>query len=231
MARCIIIGGSAEAVALAHLVPQAQVYLPGPERRARDWPGEVIQGWPLAAALRGAKVVCAPHPCDGASARRAALWARRGARLCYLRRPGWRPGVLDRWYNAASVQAARALIQPGARVFVGLGREAAGTLRGAPFTMLWRQLDSDTGPVPPSLGRAIRGQGPFGVAAEIALMRKLRVDVILARDAGGPGGAPKLAAARALGLPVVVVARPRWPSMRCMTQVEEAAEWLMISDG
>jgi precorrin-6A/cobalt-precorrin-6A reductase len=58
---------------------------------------------------------------------------------------------------------------------------------------------------------AIRDRAPFNKDAERALMERERVDLVVTKNSGGTATAPKLAAARGLGIPVVLVARPTKP--------------------
>ncbi|MBN9511326.1 MAG: precorrin-6A/cobalt-precorrin-6A reductase, partial [Alphaproteobacteria bacterium] len=69
-------------------------------------------------------------------------------------------------------------------------------------------------------------RGPFDVAAEIALLRDRNIDVIVTKNSGGDATAAKLAAARALRLPVVMVARPAEPPAETVPDVAAALAWL-----
>jgi precorrin-6A/cobalt-precorrin-6A reductase len=50
--------------------------------------------------------------------------------------------------------------------------------------------------------------------------------VLVARDSGGELTAAKLVAARELGLPVVLIARPPVPDAPAVATVEEAVAWV-----
>jgi precorrin-6A/cobalt-precorrin-6A reductase len=51
-----------------------------------------------------------------------------------------------------------------------------------------------------------------------------RIDVLVTKDSGGD--APKLAAARDRGIPVVLVDRPPGPAATTVATVEQAVAWL-----
>ena len=58
-------------------------------------------------------------------------------------------------------------------------------------------------------------------------MLERRIEVVLTKNSGGTATSAKLAAARALGLPVVMVARPPAPEgVLTVASAAEAIEWL-----
>ena len=59
----------------------------------------------------------------------------------------------------------------------------------------------------PARSELVLARGPFALDDERALLRRHRVDVVVAKDSGGATDA-KLVAARELGVPVVLVDRP-----------------------
>jgi precorrin-6A/cobalt-precorrin-6A reductase len=62
--------------------------------------------------------------------------------------------------------------------------------------------------------QVVLARGPFDEAGDMALMRDHGVQVVVAKNAGGTGARAKLDAARALGLPVVMIDRPHVPPAR-----------------
>ncbi|MBN9540299.1 MAG: precorrin-6A/cobalt-precorrin-6A reductase, partial [Alphaproteobacteria bacterium] len=79
--------------------------------------------------------------------------------------------------------------------------------------------------LPPDL-TLIAARGPFDVAAETALMRDERIDVVVSKNAGGEATYAKITAARALGLPVIMIARPDKPAGEVVHSTDEALQWL-----
>ncbi|TYO89454.1 precorrin-6A/cobalt-precorrin-6A reductase [Oceanicella actignis] len=163
-------------------------------------------------------MVDAAHPFDREGARLAAATARRlGAPLVTLRRAPWLPGPGDRWRRVRSARAAALALPAGARrVFVALGRDQLAPFAGRPDLTLLVRARGASGPAQaprPRLARArfLTAPGPYTPAGEARLFRALGVQALVARNAGGPDAWPKMAAARRLGLPVILLEPPPAP--------------------
>ena len=68
--------------------------------------------------------------------------------------------------------------------------------------------------------------GPFALEQELALLRDYEIDILVAKNSGGAASYPKLAAARELNIPVIMVRRPALPPGEVVGTVEEALDWL-----
>ncbi|MFI9156009.1 cobalt-precorrin-6A reductase [Kitasatospora aureofaciens] len=241
-AHVLVLGGTTEGRALAAALdgrPSLRVTssLAGRVTRPRLPAGQVRVGGfggpdGLAAWLRAegvAAVVDATHPFAAGMSRNAALAAAAtGVPLLVLRRPGFAPVPGDRWHPAPSLPAAAELLPGlGRRVFLSSGRQGIGAfahLDGLHF--LARSVDPPEPPLPPSL-EVLLDRGPFTLDGERALLRDHRIDVVVTKDSGGAATAPKLTAARELGLPVVVVERPPAPEgVPVAADVAGAVHWL-----
>ncbi|HEV7964918.1 MAG TPA: cobalt-precorrin-6A reductase [Actinoplanes sp.] len=184
----------------------------------------------LASYLRSERigaVVDATHPFAATMTANAfAATAVTGTPLIVLRRPGWsqRPG--DDWHRVPSMAAAAALVSKlGERVFLTTGRQTIGAFAGV--DECWFLARSVEPPVPPMPARleVVLDRGPFSVEREQALLAEHRIDVLVTKDSGGV--APKLAAARERGIPVLLIDRPPTPAGEAVATVDAAIEWLV----
>ncbi|MGB8897870.1 MAG: cobalt-precorrin-6A reductase [Methylocella sp.] len=157
-------------------------------------------------------LVDATHPFAEQISRHAAI-AAVGANipLIVLSRPAWVAQPGDHWIDAADMAAtAAALGREPKRVFLTIGRLQIGAFSAAPqHFYLIRTIEPL--PLPPNLPRhrVILGRGPFAVEAEDKLLREESIDLLVSKNSGGEAAFAKLVAARHVGLPVVMVARPR----------------------
>jgi precorrin-6A/cobalt-precorrin-6A reductase len=176
-----------------------------------------------------AAVIDATHPfAQGISANAAAACAQTGTPLLGLVRPPWTPGERDTWHEAGSLpDAARMLPSLGRRAFLTTGRQ--GLAAFAALDQIWfliRCVDPPSGPLPPAR-EVILARGPYDAGAERELMRAHRIDVLVTKNSGGALTAGKLDAARELGVPVIMIARPPRPGGPRCASAGEAERWLL----
>ncbi|MFJ7074267.1 cobalt-precorrin-6A reductase [Streptomyces sp. NPDC098781] len=158
-------------------------------------------------------LVDATHPFAESITENAARAGRAtGIPTVVLRRPGWRPGPGDRWYEVGSLdEAAAALPGLGHRVFLTTGRLGlAAFAHLSDLRFVVRSVDPPEPPMPAHTD-VLLARGPFTVEGESSLLRELDIDVLVTKDSGADATSAKLTAARRLALPVVVVGRPPLP--------------------
>ena len=150
-----------------------------------------------------------------------------GTPLIALERAPWTPSEGDRWTLVPDiVTAVSALDGPPQRVFLAIGRQHIDAFAAQPqHRYLLRLVDTPTGPLP-FPAEVVVARGPFDVAGDTALMQEHGTEVVVAKNAGGKGAVAKIAAARALGLPVVMIDRPVLPPRRVVHSVAAVMAWL-----
>jgi precorrin-6A/cobalt-precorrin-6A reductase len=161
------------------------------------------------------------------SAHAVAAAERTGTPLLRVELFAWQPTPGDVWQEVADMHAAAQALssQPPRRVFLSVGRLEIAAFAAAPqHHYLVRAVD----PFEPGLphARVLCARGPFALADERALLREERIEVLVSKNAGTPATHAKLVAARELGVPVVMVARPRLPAATVVGTVEAALAWL-----
>ncbi len=180
--------------------------------------------------LDGAQITAvldATHPfATQISHRTASLCSGRGLPYAHLLRPVWRPNAGDRWHDVADPHAAVALIPPDATVFLATGPQDAAAFAGLKGRVICRRIDPPTAPFPFANGDWLVGRPPFSVADEVALFERLGIDWLVTKNAGGEGARAKLDAARALQVPVAMIARPTPPPGIRFETEDEAFAWV-----
>jgi precorrin-6A/cobalt-precorrin-6A reductase len=240
--KILILGGTAESRALAGALAgrrdlSATLSLAGRTVKPAPQPVPVRVGGfggaeGLARYLRDERIealIDATHPYAAiisANAARAAEAA--NVRLLALRRAPWVEREGDQWIGAATIEAAvEALGQAPRRVFLALGRKEIEPFAAAPqHTYIVRSVDPVDPPLAVPHAIYLTARGPFSEANDRALLERHRVDVVVAKNSGGDASYGKIAAARALHLPVIVLARPALPDVESVETVDEVVAWL-----
>jgi precorrin-6A/cobalt-precorrin-6A reductase len=174
-------------------------------------------------------VIDATHPFATEMSRHAvAACAALALPLIALERAPWTRVPGDRWIEVDNIHAAvDALPEARTRVFLAIGRQHLASFAVKPqhaYTL--RFVDPPDGTLPLPDSDIIVSRGPFTVEGDLELMRTRNIAWVVARNSGGAGARAKIDAARELGLPVVMIARPALPERRQAESVEEVLAWL-----
>ena len=247
MARLLLLGGTHEALELAQSTAgdpglHTVTSLAGRTRAPAEVPGEVRVGGfggaaGLARFLRDRAIdllVDATHPFAAVMARNAAQACREaGVPRLKLLRPAWRPVPGDLWIEAANAaEVAATLSGLGRRFFLTTGfRDIAAFAGFADAWFLVRLIDKPEAALPLARHELILARGPFAESAEVALMLGHRIEALIAKNSGGDSTYAKIAAARRLSLPAVMIRRPDAPAGETVETVDQALAWIAARAG
>jgi precorrin-6A/cobalt-precorrin-6A reductase len=242
----VILGGTGEASALARAALArfgdalgVTNSLAGRTERPGSLPGRVrIGGF---GGVRGLAVYLVEHRVDRlidathpfaariSTAARIACDEARVPRLVLLR-PPWRRQPLDRWIEVDNMAAAAEIVgRVGRRAFLTIGAGEVSCFAAATgVRFLVRLVDPPRGPLPLRFSQVVVGRGPFTLGAERHLLERHAIDVLVCKASGGAATEAKIAAARELGIPVVMVRRPAPEPGDAAETVEAALDWLAV---
>jgi precorrin-6A/cobalt-precorrin-6A reductase len=239
--RVLILGGTADARRLATLAMAAGFEvtssfagrtaaprLPAGAARSGGFAGAAG----LAAYLQRERIdllVDATHPFAAQiSAHAAQAAATAQVPRLLLDRPGWEALPGDRWRHAQDVDdAASKLAGLAERVFLTIGRQdLAAFAHLDQIWFLYRMIEAPLAGLPRPRGQLLLDRGPFTARAELDLIRAHRLQALVTRNSGGAETYPKIVAARALGLPVVMIERPTLPASEVVHTPAQALAWL-----
>ena len=237
--RVLLLGGTAEGRELAaRLHPQIDVIsslagrvpdpaLPvGPVRIGGFGGVEGLRQW-----LRDndiTAVVDATHPFAATiTANAAAACAEVAVPLLVLSRPAWDPGgatLVGSDREAADRVAARGY----RRVFLTTGRSGSAAFRDSDAWFLIRVVTAPESRNLPADHELLLSRGPYRYDDEHRLMRDHRIDVVVTKNSGGELTRPKIDAAQALGVDVVMIDRPPLPAgVAVVDSVDHAVGWVL----
>jgi precorrin-6A/cobalt-precorrin-6A reductase len=148
--------------------------------------------------------------------------------LLALERAPWQRTAADHWIEIDDIAAAAEVIGAApCRVFLGIGRQHLQLFAAHPqHFYLVRLVDPPRAPLPLRDAEVIVARGPFDLAGDRAMLMDHRIGIVVARNAGGDAAYAKIEAARALGLPVVMVRRPFIPAREKVESVADVLRWL-----
>jgi precorrin-6A/cobalt-precorrin-6A reductase len=180
-------------------------------------------------AERITHVIDATHPFAAEMSRHAVeACEATGIPLVALERAPWIRGEGDNWIEVADIAAAvAALPEQRARVFLAIGRQHIAPFAAKPqhaYTL--RFVDAPDGALPLPGAEIIVSRGPFTLESDRELMQSRGIQWLVARNSGGAGARAKIDAARELGLPVIMIARPALPERPSVESVEEVLAWI-----
>ena len=236
----LVLGGTGEAVKLA-------------DRAARDWrvtyslagrtqapslPSSVevrSGGFGGADALaawiaehRADAVIDATHPfADRIAANAAEACEKTGTPRLKLVRAPWVRHLDDDWREVPDVAAAAASLPSlGKKIFLSVGRSELAAFAGVEGKSFLVRTAEPLSDCPLAGAEIVVGRGPFSLAHEVWLLRSHGIDAVVSKNSGGDATYAKVLAARELGLPVVMVARPAPPAGPAARTIADAVAWL-----
>lgn len=236
--RVLVLGGTAEGRALAKkLHPHVDIIsslagrvpdpaLPvGPVRIGGFGGVDGLRRW--LGDERIAAVVDATHPFAATmTAHAVEACDELGIPHLVLARPAWDPGPAT--VVTSDTVAAKTVAEQGySRVFLTTGRSGTAAFVESGAWFLIRAVTAPDVASLPTHHRLVLSRGPYRYDDELALLGEHRIEALVTKNSGGDMTRPKLDAAAALDIPVLMVARPPLPAgAKVASSVEEAAGWV-----
>ena len=123
--------------------------------------------------------------------------------------------------------AARIAPELGRRAFLTIGaKELAAFATSTNVWFLVRLVEQPSDPISLPNFELLLERGPFELAGERQLMNQLRIDLLIAKNSGGEATYAKMAVARELGLPVLLLCRPLLPPAETVGTIADAIAWV-----
>jgi precorrin-6A/cobalt-precorrin-6A reductase len=172
-------------------------------------------------------VVDATHPYAATITANAAAACREvGLPHLVLARPAWDPG--DAIVVSSDAEAAKTVAaERYSRVFLTTGRSGTAVFVDVDAWFLIRAVTAPDADTLPRRHQLVLSRGPYRYDDELALLQEHRIDALVTKNSGGAMTRPKLDAASALDIAVVMVDRPPLPGgVTTVSTVDDAADWV-----
>lgn len=234
-------GGTTEATALARAVAEAGIagtvsFAGRVERPVRQPLPQRVGGFGGADGFASfltahniTHVVDATHPfAVQMSCNAIAACAQVRVPLLALTRAPWQAQLGDHWSHVPDINGAvAALDRPACRVMLAVGRMHLADFAPNPqHFYLLRLVDPPKAALPLPRTEVLVSRGPFTQVDDLALMEHHAIDLVVSKNAGGTGAYAKIAAARVLSLPVIMIDRPAIPKRAEAYSIAEVMSWL-----
>jgi precorrin-6A/cobalt-precorrin-6A reductase len=236
--RVLLLGGTAEARALAarlhrdvDVINSLAGRVPDPalpvgQVRIGGFGGvDGMRRWLSEAAVDA--VIDATHPYAATiTAHAAAVCDELGVPHLVLARPAWDPG--DAIVVGSDAEAAKTVAaERYSRVFLTTGRSGTAAFADVDAWFLIRAVTAPDTATLPLRHQLVLSRGPYQYDNELVLLRRHHIDALVTKNSGGAMTRPKLDAAAALGVMVVMVDRPPLPpNLVTVASVDDAVDWL-----
>lgn len=156
------------------------------------------------------KIIDATHP-YALQITENAKQAKRKTRAEYVSilRPEWEKHESDSWIEVSSVIEAIDAIPKTSRVFLALGKQHIDAFsKRADCHFLIRMVNEPDGKLNFTSYEVITGIPNSSVENEMKLIKKHEIQILVSRNSGGEQSYRKIAAARKLEIPVIMINRP-----------------------
>lgn len=154
--------------------------------------------------------------------------AQTGVPLIALTRAPWQAETGDHWMHVPDIAAAVSVLEGAARrVMLAVGRMHLPAFAANPqHFYLLRLVDPPDAPLGFPQAHVVVDRGPFTFEGDQALLEAHGIDLLVSKNAGGAGASAKILAARALGLPVLMIDRPAIEARPEAHSIDEVMHWL-----
>ncbi len=155
------------------------------------------------------KLIDATHPFATQISANAKLAAETtGIEFEVITRPPWQKQEGDHWIDISTLEEARDVLEPNARVLLALGSQYIDVFQTrADIFFLVRMVDQPEQPLPLPNHELLLGKPSPDWHKEAETLKAHSITHVVCRNSGGSGAYAKIEAARALRIPVVMVQR------------------------
>lgn len=182
----------------------------------------------LAEYLRSERVslvIDATHPFAAQMSRNAVTAAQQtNVPLLRLERPAWQAETTDQWNFVGGFADAASMIPADANAFLAVGRNEIKAFYGRRDIVALVRMIEPPKQALPDHWTLVLSRPSQSIEEETALFRQHGITHLISKNSGGERSYAKIAAARALGLSVIIIARPQLPAARTATTVENVLQ-------